>query len=55
MVTLHELKLLARKELLRCLDALPGSKTIIWDPILTAPFTLFSDMAVLQVRFDLMK
>jgi len=48
MVTLHELKLLARKELLRCLDALPGSKTVIWDPSLTAPFTLFSDLAILQ-------
>jgi len=48
MVTLEELKLVARAELLRCLDSLPGSKTLIWDPTLVAPFTLFAEPSLLQ-------
>ena len=48
MVTLEELKLVARAELLRCLDSLPGSKTLIWDPSLVAPFTLFAEPSLLQ-------
>ena len=48
MVDLKDVKLLAKRELLRCLDELEGSMTLIWDPSLTAPFTLFSELSLLQ-------
>ena len=48
MVDLKELKALAKRELLQCLDSLEGSITLIWDPSLTSPFTLFSNPTVLQ-------
>ena len=47
MVDLKDVKLLAKRELLRCLDELEGSMTLIWDPSLTAPFTLFSELSLL--------
>ncbi|CAG5090036.1 Oidioi.mRNA.OKI2018_I69.PAR.g12441.t1.cds [Oikopleura dioica] len=48
MVNLSDIQELNRKELLRCLRKFDSPISLIWDPNLTAPFTLFSDVKLLQ-------
>ncbi|CAB4017268.1 Vacuolar sorting-associated 33A, partial [Paramuricea clavata] len=38
----------ARKELLNCLDKCPGSKALVWDNQLTAPFGLIAEYSLLK-------
>ena len=47
-VSLNELKAVSRAELLRCLDTVSGSKTLVWDQALMAPFNLITDKKLLE-------
>ena len=48
MVTLNDVKSVSRSELLRCLDSITGSKTLVWDQSLMAPFNLITDKKLLE-------
>ena len=48
MVNLSDIQEINRRELLRCLRKFDSPISLIWDPNLTAPFTLFSDIKLLQ-------
>jgi hypothetical protein len=48
MVNLSDIQEINRRELLRCLRKFDAPISLIWDPNLTAPFTLFSDVKLLQ-------